>query len=153
MRRNFVITRPATAPLEVRPTAKVAALAKQVGQIIGSSFAKRLGALRLLCEKRRLVCTGAPACGDGDIEQPEIDAELAAMLVPVAEEDVAEEEAARLREQFFLAGEEAPGFRHRGVAEFRQEVAHRGDAVAEGVQDFLGGGCVWGGRTIGGSHR
>src|SRR5438046_1445780 len=105
-----MITNAATPPLEVRPTASVAALAMQAGQIMGSSFVLRLGALRLLGEKGRLIGAGAPACRDGNVQHPEIDAELAAMLVPVAEEDVAEEEAARLREQFFLAGEEAPGF-------------------------------------------
>src|SRR5258708_31994157 len=47
MRRTFVITSAATPPLEVRPTAKVAALAKQTGHMISSSFGPRINACGL----------------------------------------------------------------------------------------------------------
>ena len=58
--------------------------------------------LFLLQEARRFVGAGAPAGGDGNAENAQVNAELAAMLIPVAEHDVAEKESARLDEDLGL---------------------------------------------------
>ena len=42
-------------------------------------------------ERRRLVGAGAPACGNRNVQQAQIHAELAAMLVPMVEHDIAHE--------------------------------------------------------------
>src|SRR2546429_1806894 len=62
---------------------------------------------------------------DGDVEQTQIDAELAAMLIPVAKHDVAQELAARLCQDFMPLADHAPGFSHAGIIEPRQQVANR----------------------------
>src|SRR5712675_2773462 len=54
------------------------------------------GRLRLLHEDWGLVGAGSPACRHGDVQHAQIDAKLAAVLIPVAEHDVAQELAARL---------------------------------------------------------
>src|SRR5438477_8178252 len=90
-----------------------------------------------LCEGRRLVGTGSPACGHGDVEHTQVHAELAAMLVPVAEHDVAQEFSARLGQDFLLTGKESPGFPHCRIVECRQRAPHRGNAFLEGLKNFV----------------
>src|SRR5260370_37832189 len=101
---------------------------------------RRLGALRLLHEYGWFVGAGTPTCGHRDVQQPEVNAELAAMLVPVAQHDVTEKRGPRLRQDFPFAGNQAPGFRHGVVVEFRQEGAYRSDTLVESLQDLRAAG-------------
>src|SRR5437762_14249725 len=64
------------------------------------------------------------------------------MLIPMAEHDVAQKLSARLSENFSLFGKHSPCFLHPGVIEFWQQVANRGDAVVEGLENFLTAGWL-----------
>src|SRR5215467_6702386 len=65
-----------------------------------------------LQETWRFIGAGAPAGGDGNIQDTKVDAELAAVLIPVAEHDIAKKEPARLSQNFFAADTEAPDLVH-----------------------------------------
>src|SRR6266853_6722406 len=98
------------------------------------------GRLRLLHEDWGLVGAGSPACRHGDVQHAQIDAKLAAVLIPVAEHDVAQELAARLSEDLAAADGQSPAFAHAGIVSFRKRIADGGDTFIEGFQDFLAAG-------------
>src|SRR6266849_3595879 len=102
------------------PVTSRATLAKHSGHMT-------LGRLRFLRENGWLVGAGAPACRHCDVEQTQVNAELAAMLIPVTEHDIAQELGTRLHEDFAPTGNQAPCFVHVGVIEFWQQLANRGD--------------------------
>src|SRR5690348_15261449 len=102
----------------------------------------RFRGLRFLNEEGRLVGAGAPTGRDSDVEHAQIHAELAAMLVPVAEHDVADEVRTRLGDHFPSAGGDAPRFIHRCVVELGKEGSHGFDAFLKFVQDFLAAGWL-----------
>src|SRR5215469_6682286 len=79
----------------------------------------------LLHENGWLVRTWSPTCRHRDVQQTQIDAELAAMLIPVAEHDVAQELRPRLGQHFTSSRDHAPGFLHAGVITIRKRRAHR----------------------------
>ena len=62
------------------------------------------------------------------------------MLIPVAEHYVAQEQAARLGQDFFSAGDQAPGFVHGLVVECGQDRANGSNALVECLEHFLAGG-------------
>src|SRR5258708_36779730 len=66
----------------------------------------------LLHEGGRFVRTWSPTRGHRDIEQTQVDTELAAMLVPMAEHDVANKSFARLSHHFVTASYHLPCFFH-----------------------------------------
>ena len=71
--------------------------------------AGRLGAApELRSGEGVLVSGGAVEGGDGDVEQAQAHAELVAMLVAMAESDVAQEAGARCGQEFPIAGEQVP---------------------------------------------
>src|SRR5262249_841376 len=100
-----------------------------------------------------LVGAGPPAGRNGDVKQPQVNGELAAMLIPVAQHDVAEELAARLDEDFASASYQTPGFSHCRIVKFWEQTANCGDALLEFVQYLLtirGLGKI---RKVGRRHR
>ena len=66
------------------------------------------GGLGFLNEEGRLIGAGTPTGGDGNTEDAQVHAELAAMLVPVTEHDVTQELAARLSEDLAAADRQSP---------------------------------------------
>ena len=81
---------------------------------------EQLGRLNRLHERWRFVGAGPPACRHSDIEHAQVHAELAAMLVPVAEHDVSQELRSRLSQDLPSTGNDAPGFPHCRVIELWQ---------------------------------
>src|SRR4030095_9708088 len=59
------------------------------------------------------------------------------MLIPVTEHHVAQEQPARLGQNFASASDQAPGFLHAGVVKLWEQASHGGDAFVEFVEDFL----------------
>src|ERR1700752_1655262 len=109
--------------------------------------------LCLLREKRSFVGAGSPAGRDGRIEQAQIDTELAAMLVPVAEHDVAHELSSGLGQDISSARNHPPHFPHAGVAELWQQIANRGDTLFIFCEDFLAASRLRKAGEIGCLHR
>ena len=99
------------------------------GSISGHNFAGR--------EVGSFVCAGTPARRHGDIEQTQVDAQLAAMLVHVAEHDVAEKVGAGLLHHDAITELENPGFFHCSVAEAGQKAAHGCSVLVKGRQNFV----------------
>src|SRR5205807_10217649 len=97
----------------------------------------RSGDLRFLHEKRRLIGAGSPTSGDSHIQQAQVNAKLATMLVPVAEHDVAQKLTARLSKNFVPLANHAPRFVHVGVIEFGKQVANGHNVFVEGFQNLL----------------
>ena len=89
-----------------------------------------------LHEEGRFVGARSPTGGDGDIEHAEVDAELAAVLVPVVQHNIAQELHSWLYGEFPFACHQAPGFVHGCVVVAGEEFAYRNDAFVEGFQDF-----------------
>ena len=87
-------------------------------------------------QRPRIVGAGAPARRHRHIEKTQVHAELAAMLVPVVQHDIAHEFRPRQLEDHPIAGDEAPRFRHGGVIEPRQKLACRPHALVEFLEDL-----------------
>jgi hypothetical protein len=87
----------------------------------------QLGRFSLLRESWRFVGAGPPARGHGNVEYAQIHAELAAVLVPVAEHDVAQELRSRLGQDFPSVVNHAPRLPHCHLVELWQQVSHRRD--------------------------
>src|SRR5882762_3062554 len=104
--RRSLMEAAATPPVEMAPVTTSAIVAKHSGHMrvllgeAGRSSAAPLrreisGGLGFLREQRRLVGAGAPTGWDGNTENTQVDAELAAVLVPVTEHDIAQKLRAR----------------------------------------------------------
>lgn len=83
------------------------------------------------------VGAGAVDRGDGDLEQAEVDGELAAVMVEVVEHDVADEFDTRHRDDFFASCREAPGRGGCGFGQAFDEFLRGFGAGLECVEDFL----------------
>jgi len=94
-----------------------------------------LGAL--LGESGRFVGTRSPTGRNRNVENPEIHAKLAAVLIPVTEHDVPKEFSARLSEDLVAAGNQTPSFLHARVVYLGEDVPNCCDAFLEFVEDFL----------------
>ena len=101
------------------------------------------GGLGFLNEEGRLVGAGTPTGGDGNTEEAQVHAELAAMLIPVTEHDVTQELAARLSEDLAAADGQSPGFVHAGVVRVRKALTNGGDALRKGLEDFVAASGLW----------
>ena len=102
--------------------------------------AEWLCGLELLLKRRRLIGARSPACGHSHVEQAQIDAELAAVLVPVTEHHIAQEPAARHGKNFLIAGDQAPGLLHRVIIKGGKHLAYRCDAVVQQIEHLLNAG-------------
>ena len=104
-------------------------------------------------ESGLFVGAGSPGGGYGDIEEAQVDTELAAVLIPVIEHDVAEELRARDGQEFGIAAQHAPGFLHAGIVELRQQGSDRRDTLVVRGEDFAKAGRLRNAGEIGGLLR
>jgi hypothetical protein len=83
------------------------------------------------------VGAGAVDRGDGDLEQAEVDGELAAVVIPVVEHDVADELDSWDRQDFVAVCFQAPGRGGSGFGQALDELLGGFYAVFEGIEDFF----------------
>src|ERR1700751_4941376 len=101
------------------------------------SYNASSGGLGFLNEKGRLVGAGTPTGGNGNTEEAQVHAELAAMLIPVTEHDVTQELGGRLSEDLAAADSQSPDLVHAGVVGLREALTHGGYAVSEDLENFI----------------
>src|SRR5256885_5735495 len=100
---------------------------------------EKLGRLSHLRERRRFIGAGAPARRNGHIENSQINAELAAVLIPVIEHDVADKLRAGHGQYFLVALNHAPDLMELSVVHLRQQISDGGHAFFKFGQNFLFG--------------
>ena len=83
------------------------------------------------------VGAGAVDGGDGDLEEAQVDGELAAVVIPVVEHDVADQLDARDREDFLAICFQAPGCGGCGFGQAFDELLGGLYAALEGVENLF----------------
>src|SRR5262249_54865261 len=92
----------------------------------------------LFCAEARWFCSArAPADWYRDIQDAKVNAKLAAVLIPVAEHDVAEKESTGLSKDFLAAEVQAPGFIHMCVGRLGKLGADGSDGFVENLEQLL----------------
>lgn len=87
-----------------------------------------------------LIPRGSVHTGDGDVVQPQVDAENRSVMDGVVEHEAADHGRAGHRDQWLAAFRQGPRFPHSFVLDVGERLASRDNILIKQVEDFLSGG-------------